>query len=122
MAKRDFYDVLGVGKNASSDELNQHIENLLLSTIQIKIQETKTLKTNLKKPAKLMVFFRIKKKNKTMIILDTLLLKAVVEDKVVALVVSVELTFQTFLKIFLEILEVEEDQEVTEAQIIEDQI
>jgi hypothetical protein len=69
-----------------------------------------------------MVFFQIKKKNKIMITLDTLLLKAVVEDKVVALVVLVELTFQIFLKIFLGILEVEEDQEATEAQIIEGQI
>jgi hypothetical protein len=54
--------------------------------------------------------------------LDTLLLKAVVEDKVVVLGGSVELIFQTFSRIFLEILEVEEDQEVIEAQIIEDQI
>jgi DnaJ-class molecular chaperone len=29
MAKRDFYDVLGVGKSASPDEQNQLIENLL---------------------------------------------------------------------------------------------
>ncbi len=51
-----------------------------------------------------------------------LLLKVEVEDKVVALVVLVELTFQIFLKIFLETLGVEEDQEVIEAQIIEGQI
>ena len=80
------------------------------------------LKISLKKQVKLMAFFLIKKKNKTTIILDMLLLKVEVEDKVVALVVLVELTFQIFLKIFLEILEVEEDQEVIEAQIIEDQI
>ena len=121
MAKRDFYDVLGVGKNASSDELNQHIENLLLSTIQIKIQETKTLKTNLKKPAKLMVFFRIKKKNKIMIILDTLLSKAAVEDKVVALEVLEVQTFQIFLKIFLVIL-VEAEDHAVEKVTIEDLI
>ena len=57
-----------------------------------------------------------------MIILDTLLFKEVEEDKMVVLGVLVELIFQIFLKIFLEILEVEEDQEVIEAQIIEDQI
>ena len=62
------------------------------------------------------------KKKKTTIILDMLLLKVEVEDKVVALVVLVGLTFQIFLKIFLETLEEAVDQEATEAQIIEDQI
>ena len=66
-----------------------------------------------------MAFFRIKKKNKITIILGTLLLKEVVEDRVVVLVVLVEQIFQIFLRIFLEILEVEEDQEVIEAPIIE---
>jgi len=80
------------------------------------------LRINSKKPAKLMAFFPIKKKNKITIILDMLLLKAVVEDKVVDLVVLVELTSQIFSRIFLEILGVVEDQEVIEAQIIEDLI
>ena len=52
-------------------------------------------------------------------ILGTLLLKEVVEDRVVVLVVLVEQTFQIFLRIFLEILEAEEDQEAIEAPIIE---
>ena len=47
-------------------------------------------------------------------------LKMVVEDKVVALEVLVEQTFQISLKIFLVILVVGEDQEI-EAQIIEAQ-
>jgi hypothetical protein len=50
-----------------------------------------------------------------MITLVMLLLKMVVEDKVVVLVVLVEQIFQIFLRIFLEILEVVEDQEI-EAQ------
>ena len=79
------------------------------------------LKTNLKKLVKLMEFFQTKKKSKTMIILGMQPSKMVVEDKVVVLVVLVEQIFQIFLKIFLEILEVEEDQE-TEAQITEAQI
>ena len=66
-----------------------------------------------------MAYFQIKKKNKIMIILGTLLLKEVVEGRVEVLVVLVEQTFQIFLKIFLEILEVEEDQEAIEAPIIE---
>jgi hypothetical protein len=69
-----------------------------------------------------MEFFQIKKKNKIMITLVMLLLKMVVEDKVVVLVVLVEQIFQIFLKIFLEILVVVEDQEEIEALIIEVQI
>jgi len=68
----------------------------------------KLLKINLKKPVKLMAFSQIKKKNKIMITLDMLLLKAVEEDKVEVLVVLVEQIFRIFLRIFLEILEVEE--------------
>ena len=74
------------------------------------------LKINLKKLVKLTVFFQIKKKNKITITMVMRLLKEEVEDKVVDLVVLVEPTFQIFLKIFLETLEVVEDQE-TEAQI-----
>ena len=121
MAKRDFYDVLGVGKNASPDELNQPIENLQLSTTLTKIQVIKLQKINLKKPAKHTEFCQIKKKNKIMITLVMQPLKMEVEDKVVVLVVLVEQIFQIFLRIFLVILAVEGDQE-PEAQITEAQI
>ena len=59
------------------------------------------------------VFSQIKKKNKTTIILDTLLLRVVeVEDKVVVLVVVlVELIFQIYLRIFLGILVVDNQGE-----------
>ena len=63
-------------------------------------------------------YFQIEKKSKTTIILDTLHLKTVVEDQVVALVVLVERISQIFLRISLVILEVEEDLEI-ESQIIE---
>ena len=79
---------------------------------------TKLLKINLKKLVKPMASFLIKKKNKTMIILVMLRLKAVVVDKVEALVVLEGQIFQIFLKIFLEILVEEEDQEI-EAPITE---
>ena len=79
------------------------------------------LKTNLKKPVKLTESSQTKKKSKTMIILGMQPSKMVVEDKVADLVVLVEQIFQIFLKISLEILEVEEDQEtevlITGAQI-----
>ena len=67
-----------------------------------------------------MEFSQIKRKNKIMIILVMQPLKMVVEDKVVALEVLVGQIFQIFLKIFLEI-SVVVDQEIevpiTEAQI-----
>ena len=78
-------------------------------------------KTSLRKLVKLTEFSQIKKRNKIMIILVMLPLKMVVEDKVVVLEVSVEQTFQIFLKIFLVILVVGEDQEI-EVRIIEAQI
>ena len=70
---------------------------------------------------KLTEYFQIKKKNKTTITLDMLLLRMAVVDQAAGLVVLVELIFQIFLRISLEILEVEGDQE-TEDQIIEVQI
>ena len=75
-------------------------------------------KKSLKKPVKPTEYFQTEKKNKTMITLVMQLLKMVVVDLVEDLVVSVEQIFQTYLRIFLEILEEAEDQEV-ENQIIE---
>ena len=82
---------------------------------------TQRLRKSLKKLVKLTEYFQTKKKNKTTITLDMLLLKMVAADQVVVLVALVEQIFQIFLRIFLEILEVEESQE-TEDRIIEVQI
>ena len=35
--KRDYYEVLGVNKNATDEELKKHIENLQKNTIQMQI-------------------------------------------------------------------------------------
>ena len=79
----------------------------------------KLRKINSKKPVKLMEFYQIKKKNRTMITSVMQHLKMVVEDKVVVLVVLVGQIFQIFLRIFLGILEVEEDLETLETLTIE---
>ena len=63
-------------------------------------------------------YFQTKRKNKTTITLVMQLSKMVVADQVEVLVVLVEQTFLTFLRISLEILVEVEDQEV-ENQIIE---
>jgi len=69
-----------------------------------------------------MVFFQIKKRNRTMTILVMPLLKVVEEDRVVVLVDLVEQTFQIFLKTFLEILVEVVDPTIEEILAIEVQI
>ena len=63
-----------------------------------------------------MEYFQIKRKNKTTITLVMQLSKTVVVDQVEVLVDLEDQIFQIFLKIFLVILVVVEDQEI-EAQI-----
>jgi len=71
-----------------------------------------------------MEFSQTKAKKKIMIILDTLHLKMVVVAKevLVGLEDLEDQIFQTYLKIFLEILEVEEEEVIKEIQVIEVQI
>ena len=84
----------------------------------------KQLKISLKRQVKPTVFSQIKTKKRIMIILDMLLLKMVVvaKEDLVALGDLVDQIFQIFLRIFLEILGVEEEEAIDETQVIGVQI
>ena len=118
MAKRDYYDVLGVNKSASPDELKSAYRKLAVKYHPDKNPGDAKAEEKFKEASEAYGILSDKEKNKTTITLVMQLLKMVVVDQVEVLVVLVEQTFQIFLKISLEILVVEEDQE-TEGQIIE---
>ena len=77
----------------------------------------KQLKKNLKKHLKPIIFFQTQNVNKVMIILDTQHLKIVEEEEEDLEILTFQVLFQIFLKIFLEKDLVEED--ALENQIIE---
>ena len=122
MAKRDFYDVLGVNKNASPEELKSAYRKLAVKHHPDKNPGDKSAEDKFKEASEAYGILSNKNKKETTITLDMPLLKMVEADKVEVLVVLVGLIFQIFLKTFLEILEVVEDQETKEIQITEVQI
>ena len=103
MAKRDFYDVLGIGKSASPDELKSAYRKLAVKYHPDKNPGDKVAEDKFKEASEAYGILSDKEKSKTMIILGMLPSKMVVEDKVADLGVLVEQIFQIFLKISLEI-------------------
>ncbi len=116
MAKRDFYDVLGVSKSASPEELKSAYRKLAVKHHPDKNPGDKASEDKFKEAGEAYGILSDKEKNKIMITLAMLLLRVeVAEDKEEVLV---ELISQIFLKIFLEILVVN-NQEEDEKPIIE---
>ena len=121
MAKRDYYDVLGVGKNASPEELKSAYRKLAVKYHPDKNPNDKKAEEKFKEASEAYGILSDKSKKEIMIILDMPLLKTEVEDEVVlvVLVVSVVQIFQISLRISLVILVVVEEVLEGEAQIIE---
>ena len=125
MAKRDYYDVLGVNKSASPEELKSAYRKLAVKYHPDKNPGDKVAEDKFKEASEAYGVLSDKSKKKTMIILVTLLLKMVVVVEVVleVLVVLAVPISPTYLRIFLAIsVVVEEEVLEEETQIIEAQI
>ena len=120
MAKRDYYEVLGVNKSASADQIKSAYRKLAVKYHPDKIRVIKVLKKNLKKHLRPIMYYPIQRENKIMIILVMQLLKMGVVEEVVSEILIFQIISLIFLKTFLERVLVEAvDQE---GQIIEDRI
>lgn len=56
MAKRDYYEVLDVAKNATDEEIKKHIVRKLYSITRIRTPAIRKLKRSLKKQPRLMKY------------------------------------------------------------------
>ena len=102
MAKRDFYDVLGVNKNASPEELKSAYRKLAVKHHPDKNPGDKASEDKFKEAGEAYGILSDQEKKQNYDNFGHAAFEGgVVEDKVVVLV---ELIFQIFLKIFLEIL------------------
>ena len=118
MAKRDYYDVLGVTKSASKDEIKKAYRKLALKYHPDKTKGDKSSEEKFKEASEAYHVLSDEKEKLIMINLVMLLLKELVEVVKVLEGLILHL-FQIFLKIFLEILveEVPQEDQATEAMI-----
>ena len=121
MAKRDYYDVLGVNKSASPEELKSAYRKLAVKYHPDKNPGDSKAEEKFKEASEAYGILSDKEKKQNYDNFGHAAFENGVVDQAVGLVVLVELIFQIFLRTSLEILEVEGDQE-TEDQIIEVQI
>ena len=124
MAKRDYYDVLGVNKNASPDELKSAYRKLAVKYHPDKNPGDKGAEEKFKEASEAYGILSDKSKKENYDNFGHAAFEMVVVDKVglEALEVSVVRIFRIYLKIFLETSEVEEEALGEEVQIIEAQI
>jgi len=121
MSKRDFYEVLGVGKNASPDELKSAYRKQAVKYHPDKNPGDKVAEDKFKEASEAYGILSDKEKKQNYDNFGHAAFENGGEGKVVALEDLVVQIFQIFLKIFLETLVEVEDQEkeilITEAQI-----
>ena len=119
MSKRDYYEVLGVKKSSSKDEIKKAYRKLALKYHPDKNKGDKGAEEKFKEGSEAYHVLSDDKRKKIMINLDMRLFKVVVKEVLVILIFHH--LFQIFLKMFLEIwvwwlvsLEEEEDQTIEE--------
>ena len=82
MADKNYYDILGVSKTASDDEIKKAYRSLAKNITQTLIQEMPKPLKNSKKLTKHFRFFLTKQKNKTMTNTETKMVRKVLEVSV----------------------------------------
>ena len=118
MAKRDYYDVLGVNKSATPDQIKSAYRKLAVKHHPDKNKGDKAAEEKFKEASEAYHVLSTPNVSKVMTALVMQRLKMEVVEEVVLVILIFQVLFQIYLKIFLEKdLVVEDDQE---DQIIED--